>query len=261
MTMPMASRAQASDGTTLAYQMHGAGPAMVLLAGQANNHHWWDGVREDFSGIRRTITMDYRGTGFSGKPDSPYSTQGFADDVIAVLDHAGVQRADFYGTSMGGRVAQLIAANHPDRVRRLILGCTSPGGPHSVERDATVRRALGNPDREAANNALLKMMYGPDWLRTHPGPYTTLGDPGMPTHAQRGHLIASNQHDAWDLLPRITAPTLILHGSDDVMNPAANAPLLAQRIPNSRVHIFPGARHAYFQECRNIASELVLDFL
>ena len=207
------------------------------------------------------LTLDYRGTGNSDKPDRPYRTVDFADDVITVLDHAGVDQADVYGTSMGGRVAQLIAAHHPDRVRRLILGCTSAGGPFSVERSRGVRRALANPDRAAARAALLDMMYSPHWLATHPGPYTTLGDPGMPAHARKRHLVASDQHDAWDLLPRISAPTLVLHGSDDVLNPVANAPLLAERIPHAQLHVLTGGRHAYFQEFRQLASSLVLDFL
>ncbi|MFC7730090.1 alpha/beta fold hydrolase [Actinomadura keratinilytica] len=104
-------------------------------------------------------------------------------------------------------------------------------------------------------------MYTPAWRAAHPGPYTTLGDPRMPPHARRGHLQASNRHDAWDALPRITAPTLILHGDQDRLTPAANVPLLASRIPNARTHIFPGARHAYFQECRSQAGPLVADFL
>ncbi|GAA4134382.1 alpha/beta fold hydrolase [Actinomadura keratinilytica] len=260
-TEPLHAHARAEDGTRLAYQRHGAGRPLVLLAGQANDHHWWDGVREDFHAAHSTITLDYRGTGDSGKPDGPYSTQVFADDVIAVLDDLGIERADVYGTSMGGRVAQWIAVRHPHRVGRLVLGCTSPGGPHAVERDAAVRRALAQPDPAAAREALLDLMYTPAWRAAHPGPYTTLGDPRMPPHARRGHLQASNRHDAWDALPRITAPTLILHGDQDRLTPAANVPLLASRIPNARTHIFPGARHAYFQECRSQAGPLVADFL
>ena len=255
------AEALASDGTVLAYQVQGDGPALVLLAGQANNHHWWDGVRDDFTGNRRTITMDYRGTGDSGKPDIPYSITGFVDDLLHVLEHAGVERADVYGTSMGGRVAQVLAAHHPDRVRRLILGCTSPGGPHSIERDSTVRQALADPDQSAADNALENLMFTPAWLAENPGPYSTLGDRDMPAFARRHHLRASNRHNAWDVLPQIAAPTLILHGADDELNPAANAALLAARIPNSRVEILPGARHAYFQEFRRTASALVIDFL
>ncbi|MFI8456671.1 alpha/beta fold hydrolase [Kitasatospora sp. NPDC085464] len=253
--------ATAPDGVRIAYQVRGAGAPLVLLAGQANNHHWWDGVRDDFHAARSTVTLDYRGTGGSDKPDRPYSTEGFARDVIAVLDELGVDRADVYGTSMGGRVAQQLAARHPERVGALVLGCTSPGGPHGVARDNDVRRSLAQPEPAAARQALLELMYTPDWLADHPGPHRTLGDPGMPAHARRHHLAASNRHDAWDLLPRIGAPTLVVHGTDDRLNPTANAPLLADRIPGARLHLVPGARHAYFEEFRALASPLVLDFL
>ncbi|RCV47138.1 alpha/beta fold hydrolase, partial [Marinitenerispora sediminis] len=77
-----------------------------------------------------------------------YSTPLFAEDAVAVLDELGVERADVYGTSMGGRTAQWIAVRHPARVRRLVLGCTSPGGPHAVERTMAVRRSLAGPDRD-----------------------------------------------------------------------------------------------------------------
>ncbi|MFI1356486.1 alpha/beta fold hydrolase [Streptomyces sp. NPDC020898] len=254
--------AHAQDGTALAYQHQGAGPRpLLLLAGQANNHHWWDGPREDFDSTHRTITMDHRGTGGSGKPQQGYSTQEFAEDAIAVLDHLGVGRADVYGTSMGGRVAQWIAARHPDRVRRLVLGCTSPGGAYAVERDVSVRRSLAQADPAAVRGALIDLMYSPGWIAGHPGPYATLGDPDMPAHSRRGHLLASNGHDAWEVLPDITAPTLILHGEQDRLTPPDNVPLLAARIPDARTQVFPGARHAYFEECRSEAAELVREFL
>lgn len=253
--------AKAADGCRIAYQPRGEGAPLVLLAGQANDHHWWDGVRADFHAARRTITLDYRGTGGSDKPDEPYSTEGFADDVIAVLDDLGVERADVYGTSMGGRVAQWLAVRHPHRVRALVLGCTSPGGRHGIERGDDVRRSLARPDPEEARRALLELMYTPAWLAAHPGPYTTLGDPAMPPYARRRHLAASARHDAWDALPGIGAPTLVVHGGDDLLNPAANASLLAQRIPGARLRLIPGARHAYFEEFRAVAGPLVLDFL
>ncbi|MDP9869643.1 MULTISPECIES: alpha/beta fold hydrolase [Streptosporangium] len=249
------------DGTAVSYQTRGRGEPLVLLAGQANSHRWWDGVRQDFEDDYRTITFDYRGTGASDSPDVPYSTRGFAADVIAILDDLGVGRAHVYGTSMGGRVAQWLAADHPGRVGSLILGCSSPGGAHGVERDNTVRKSLAQPDRQAARRALLELMYTPAWLADHPGPHNTVGDPGMPDHARRRHLAASAGHDAWDALPRITAPTLVIHGTDDLFNPAANAPLLAGRVPGALTHLIPGARHAYFEEFRHLAGPAVLAFL
>lgn len=253
--------ARAKDGTSLAYQVAGSGPPLVLLAGQANNHHWWDGVRDDFQAAHRTITVDYRGTGASDKPDEPFSTTGFADDVVAVLDELGLESADVYGTSMGGRTAQWLAINHPGRVRRLVLGCTSPGGARAVERDAEVRRSLAQADPRAAGRALLDLMYSPAWLAAHDGPRTVLGDRDMPPHARRHHLAASNGHNAWDRLDEIRSRTLVLHGADDRMTPATNAELLAERIPEAEARVLPGLRHAYFIEGRPEVSELVEDFL
>jgi pimeloyl-ACP methyl ester carboxylesterase len=104
-------------------------------------------------------------------------------------------------------------------------------------------------------------MYTPRWRAAHPGPYTTLSDPAMPAHARRHHLRASNEHDAWDVLPEITAPTLILHGDNDILTPVDNAWLLASRIPHARLEVLPGARHGYFEEFRRVASQLARDFL
>ena len=251
--------ARTADGIRIAYQVRGVGQPLVLLAGQSNNHTWWDPVRSDFEASYRTITMDWRGTGDSDKPDEVYSTAGFADDVVAVLDDLGLAKAHVYGTSMGGRVAQWIAIKHPDRVDALVLGCTSPGAAHGYERSREIRRALADPERSEA--VLLDLMYTPGWLAVNPGPYPVLGDTTMPSYAKARHLVASNRHDAWDGLPGITAPTLILHGSDDIFSPVANAQLLADRIPRARAQVIAGARHAYFHEFRSVAGPAVLDFL
>jgi len=256
--------ASAADGAALYYTVQGRddGEPLVLIAGQSNGHRWWDAALEDFTSTFRVITMDHRGIGGSDKPDDDsYSTRNFAADVVAVLDAAGAGRAHVYGTSMGGRVAQWVAADHPHRVDRLVLGCTSPGGPHAVRRAESVSRSLTQYSARAVRQALLDLMYTPAWLAEHPGPYRTIGERGTPPHVLRKHRIASARHDAWDVLPAITAPTLVVHGTDDAFNPAANAPLLAERIPGARLHLIPGARHAYFEERRDLAGPLVRDFL
>ena len=231
----------------------------MLLAGQSNNHTWWDPVRGDFETEYQTISLDWRGTGGSDKPDEVYSTRGFARDVVAVLDALGLSTAHIYGTSMGGRVAQWLAIDSPERVDKLVLGCTSPGAKHGYERSQEIRKALADPAR--TNQVLLELMYTPTWLSNNPGPYYVLGDASMPTYAKGRHLVASNKHDAWEGLPKIAAPTLILHGTDDVFSPAANARLLADRIPDARAVLIQGARHAYFHEFREVASPAVLAFL
>lgn len=255
--------ARAANDAAIYYNERGAGPeTLILLAGQTNNHHWWDLARHDFDARFRTIALDWRGTGDSGKPDDDsYTIDTFVADVIAVLDSAGVPTAHVYGTSMGGRVAQWMAVDHADRVDRLVLGCTSPGARHGVEASTGVKRSLTQPDPAEVRSVLLDLMYTPAWLAGHHEPYNTLGDQSMPSHSRRGHLRASLHHDSWEALPRITAPTLVVHGTDDLLNPAANAPLIAERIPNARLAMIDGARHAYFEEFRGEAAPLVLDFL
>jgi len=83
----------------------------------------------------------------------------------------------------------------------------------------------------------------------------------MPPHARKRHLFASAEHDAWDVLPSITAHTLVVHGTDDIFNPTANAPLITERIPGARMHLIEGARHGYFEEFTSEATPLVVRFL
>lgn len=249
--------ALATDGTRLHYSISGSGAPLLLIAGQSNSHRWWTQVLPDFAAGFTTIVMDHRGTGSSDKPNSPYSTQLFASDCVAVLDDANIPSAHVYGTSMGGRIAQWIAASHGSRVDRLVLGCTSPGGEHAVERSAEVRKSLAQVDQMKARKALVDLMYTPAYR----GPFNTLGDPAMPPYARKLHLLASGEHDAWDVLPTIAAPTLVVHGTEDIFNPTDNAPLITARIPGAQLELIEGARHGYFEEFRSVATPLVMDFL
>ena len=83
----------------------------------------------------------------------------------------------------------------------------------------------------------------------------------IPPHAQRLHFLASEGHEAWDLLPTIISPTLVIHGNDDRVNPTANAPLLAERIPGAELYVLQGGRHLFFVEFREEASRVVNEFL
>lgn len=253
--------ATTADGTRIAHQVSGGGDRtpLLLLAGQANTHRWWDRSRTDFDLDRTTVTLDWRGTGASEAPAGDWSTELLAQDAVAVLDALGLDLVDVYGTSMGGRVAQWLAIEHRARTRRLVLGCTTPGGPQAVGQPAEVLQRLSLPEPAAAQE-LTDLMYTPAWRAENPPPYQVLGDPDLTARARRQHRRASAGHDAWDRLPEIAAPTLILHGDADLMNPPGNAWLLASRIPNATVHFFPGARHAYFDEVPE-AGRLVRDFL
>lgn len=209
------------------------------------------------------VTFDYRGTGATRstmEAGSAWTTSTFAGDAVAVLDSLGIGAAHVYGTSMGGRVAQVLAGEHPARVARLALACTSPGGRHARERTQAVRRSLADPDPRVRRTRLLRLMYTEERLARDTSS-TLLGDPTMTPEASRRHLRVSARHDAWDLLPLVTAPTLVLHGTDDEMTPASNALLLATRVPGATLWLHDGGRHGFFDEFEEEVSPRVGDFL
>jgi pimeloyl-ACP methyl ester carboxylesterase len=254
--------ARAADGTRLYYEVTGAGPPLLLVAGQAQDRGLWAGARDDFAARHRVIVFDHRGTGDSDKPEAPgYSTRGFAADAVAILDELGVARAHVYGVSMGGRIGQWLAIDHAARVGGLVLGCTTPGNAHGVRRPPEIDPVLasGDPDR------MLPLLVTPAWSAANHDFLLAVWEGRqrrpVPPHARQLHYQASEDHDAWDGLPSITAPTLVIHGADDLVNVPENAPLLADRIAGAELHLLPGARHAYFWERRPAASDLVLEFL
>lgn len=252
----------AEDGARLAYDARGDGPPILLIAGQAQDHRLWALVRPHLEPYHRVIVYDHRGVGDSDKPeDAAYATRDFARDAVAVLDAAGVARAHVYGFSMGGRVAQWLAIDHPARVAGLVLGATTPGNAHGVRRPPAVdpELASGDPVR------LLPYMVSSAWARANAAwlrsnAEAALQHPVSPG-VRRLHFAASEAHDAWDRLPDITAPTLIVHGTDDEVNVPANAERLAARIPGAQLCWMAGARHAYVWEFAEASSAHVRAFL
>jgi pimeloyl-ACP methyl ester carboxylesterase len=211
------------------------------------------------------IVYDQRGTGKSDKPEqSPYTTQMFAQDAIAVLDTLGIDRAHVYGASMGGLIVQWIAINYPERVGALVLGCTHPGKSHLANRSPQVEAIIsGGQHNPRMMFQVLSLFYSPWWFLLHLNQLRSMGEDStpMPPYAEQFHAQASTNHDAWDLLPTITAPTLVIHGSKDRVTPVENAYALAERIPNAELYIVKGGRHIFFWEFRKEASRVVNDFL
>ncbi|HEX2171049.1 MAG TPA: alpha/beta fold hydrolase [Dehalococcoidia bacterium] len=258
--------AKAFDGTRLYFEETGTGAPLLLISGNGANHTMWDDLRDDFAAHYQSITFDHRGTGASDKPvEPPYSTRTFAQDAIAILDHLAISRTHVYGVSMGGYVAQWLAIDSPERVGTLVLGCTGPGGTQTVRRssevDALMKRRTADPT--GAARALLETVVSPSWLAADPDRSAHLQQrlTAAPPHTMQLHFKAALAHDAWALLPTITAPTLIIHGSEDVLVPTANAELMRQRIPGAEVHIIAGGRHGYIWEVRDEADRAVLEFL
>lgn len=257
--------ARTADGSELAVQTSGTGPALLLLPGQSNSHLWWNGLRERFADAFTTITFDYRGTGASRaevtrESVAEWSTRLFADDAVRVLRALGLPRADVYGASMGGRIAQWMAIEHPESVDHLVLACTSPGGALGVERSRDVRRRLADRDPRVRRETLLDLFYTPAW-RDSGRRSLLLGDPTMSARALTGHLRASDAHDASARLHEIGAPTLVLHGDADLMAPVANAHSLHGEISGSELALTVDGRHGFFDEFAEEVTARIRRFL
>lgn len=256
--------ATAVDGARIYYEIEGAGAPLLLISGQAGDHHGWDEIRPDFADRFRTVSFDHRGTGRSDKPTTPYSTRLFATDAIAVLDAAGIDRAHAYGTSMGGRIGQWLGAEHADRLGALVLGCTTPGDAHGIARTAETNAVFRAEPTPANAVPKLLLSFTQAWIDAHPELVAEFTNPPpdlVPPFARELHYLASQQHDAWAVLSTIAVPTLVIHGGADPVNPTANAYLLAERIPGAELHIVENGRHSYATEFRAEASKVVLDFL
>jgi pimeloyl-ACP methyl ester carboxylesterase len=255
------------NGVRLSYEVHGAGEPLLLVMGQGSDHHGWDPVLEDFARRFRVIVYDHRGTGLSEKPCEPaYTTQMLAADAIGLLDHLGIERAHVYGISMGGRICQWLAIDYPERVGAVVLGCTTPGDAHGVKRPAEVDAKMRNrpADPEEAATFLAEEMVSPGWLAAHSEYLAFLRERArnpIPEYARCLHYAASQGHDAWERLTEIRAPVLVIHGTQDRINPTANAELLARRIPGAELRLIEGGRHGYFIEFREEAGRAVMEFV
>ncbi len=245
------------DKVRLYYESTGKGEPLLLIAGQRVDHHIWNLVRGDFKQYR-VIVYDPRGTGQSDKPEQPaYSTRGFARDAIAILDHLGLSRAHVYGISMGGAVGQWLGIDYGDRIGALILGCSSPGGPHAVRRSAQTEALI-----RQSSSQVFETFFAHKWVL--PQFFFSMRESvkhPMPEYAEQLHGRASAEHDSWEYLATIKVPTLILHGTDDPITPVANAHLLAERIPGSELYLVRGGRHMFFIEFRAEVDRTVKAFL
>ena len=211
------------------------------------------------------MTFDNRGIGESDVPPGPYSTVAMAEDVVAVLDAAGLERAHLVGTSLGGMVAQEVALARPERVDRLVLVCTTPGGPHAYPLPARTLALMAEAPTLAPEVALRRFVEN----ALAPG---TASDVVERVYALRlanppdpagwlAQAAAGAAHDAWARLPELAAPTLVLHGTADTVVDHRNAALLAERIPGARVELLDGAGHLLFWERPAEFVALVEEFL
>jgi len=260
--------ATAADGTRLHYRVTGraGGPPVLWIQGLGADKHGWDLQRLAFSLSHRCIALDNRGAGRSDKPTTPFTLEDMTTDAIAVLDDAGLETAHVVGASMGGAIAQLLAARHPERVRSLTLTCTSCRH-HAWRRElldswrtAALERGMGAMTSQAARwvigpRSFRRIMPAVGWL----GPLAF----GRPRHAFASQVdaILSVDDTLADELGAITAPTLVIVGNQDILTPRGDSEELAELIPTAELVVISGAAHGLMVEHASTYNRILGDFL
>jgi pimeloyl-ACP methyl ester carboxylesterase len=251
------------EGADLFVRERGVGAPILLLNGLGSNADMWGAVEDELSTIGRTVVFDMPGSGRSPTPRAPLSISDHADLALALLDELGHAQADVVGFSLGGMVAQQLARNAGDRVRRLTLvgtGCGLGGMPPTLQalmllsmpfryHSERVYHGTNHLLTEADRRLLARLSSLSASRLRHPPPLL-----GYAYQLAAGSLWSSLQ---W--LETIRVPTLVLVGSVDQVVPPANGYQLARLLPTSRLHVVDGGHLCLFDP-EGPAVELVKDF-
>jgi 3-oxoadipate enol-lactonase len=251
------------------YERQGTGAPLLFISGTGSDLRVRPGVMDGpLPGRFDVLAYDQRGLGQTSKPDIPYTMADYADDAAGLMTAIGWESAHVVGLSFGGMVAQELALRHPARVRRLVLGCTSPGGAggasypfHEIEHlkgEARARHLIPISDtrRDDAWAAANPEPYAQFVAMASTDPYAD--EPGHAMGAQR-QLEARAAHDTWERLADIRSLTFIAAGRYDGVALPATQERMAERIPGSRLQFFEGGHMFIIQD--RAAFPAIMEFL
>jgi len=256
------------NGVELAYELRGTGAPLVMIHGAQGDQTMFTDLAAAFSSHFRVLTFDQRGSGLSDKPHSPYSIELLADDTAAQMDAVGFPSAHIIGVSMGGTIAQELALRHPHKIRSLILGCTTPGGTKAIRIGGSGFAAAYSTQplsAEERGRALAEAAFTRGYIEQHPELLPAMIEARrrrpLDSVALEQRMKAVLAHDAYDRLPQITCPTLVITGKDDALVPWQNSQLLAERIPGAQLVLLQPAGHCFWLEQPEQSRQAMARFL
>ena len=262
-TMPSAN----VNGHELHYEQRGEGEPLLLIMGMSGTHLSWGEpflqlLERDFA----VTAYDHRGVGKSSRTEPGYSIADLADDAAGLLDALNLDSAHVLGISMGGMVAQELALRHPEKIRTLAIGCSYSGGEGSaLAPQSTLERlqaGWSSGDRDQAIRAMWDVNVSAEFAKddeVFAEFQRRAFELPVPMPVIMGQMQAIGGHNALDRLATITAPTLVVHGTDDQMLPVANGKLIAQTIPGAKLEILDGVGHLFWVEQPERSAQLVRD--
>ena len=252
----------------IAYDVRGRGSPLVLIQGVGIGRWGWEPVADRLARRFQVITIDNRGIGASDTPLGHATVRTMAQDVVAVLDDAGIQHASILGTSLGGMIAQELALAHPKRVDKLVLVATLPGGSRSRPMPLGTTYVFASAPfltSTARLEQLVDRTLGSTTLRRRPEVAERLAA-AKRAHPQselawRAQTTAGMLFNPLGQQRRITQPTMVVQGTADQVVEPDNAGVLADLLPNARVELFDGAGHLLYWERPKRFARVVTDFL
>ena len=257
-----------SDGVSIAYATVGEGPPLVVVPGWVSHLEvlWeWPDRRRFLEALAEhffVVSYDKRGTGLSDRGVGDYSTAARVRDLEAVVDSLKLHRTALYGLSEGGAVAIAYAARHPRVVSRMILYGTharmvpTPEQRETIDAlEAHVRAEWGLGSRTLAN------LFMPGATAEDVSRFVKLQEKGATREDAADMLRANVEADVFDLLPQVSAPTLVIHVTGDLVVPFERGREIAGHIPNARLVAIEGDRHSVGSKGGAQIQEASLDFL
>lgn len=244
-----------SKGTKIFYQVRGEGDPLVLIMGFGADGNVWEKHVLEYEKHFKCILIDNRGVGKSDQPKGPYNTTMMAEDVVAVMDQANIDKARIAGISMGGAISQQLALNYPEKVQCLALISTWPkfnNYAKTVYENLKKLRVTSKPDEFMEllqlwifappfyDTGMEDLKSGQTSAASNLTPQTSLGF--------EGQLDACIHHDSVARLHEINVPTLITVGDMDIFTPPAFSKVLHKGISGSSYVNFPEGGHVHHWE-------------
>jgi len=260
------------SGIGIGYDVNGQGEPLVLIMGFTGTRLGWIFQKRVFRRHFQIITFDNRGVGRSDKPSGAYSMRMMADDTVGLMDHLGIKQAHILGVSMGGMIAQEVAINYPERVKKLVLGCTFARQDETGGHSSEYHKGLGVEERCSADElrgvAIRKVLTTVFSLAFNNRPYRMIVTPLSKVYTRlltakgvRAQFEAIIDHDTLDRLHNIEAPTLVIMGTQDRLIRPSSSEVIANTIPNARLVKVNGGSHSFFVEMKGRFNREVLAFL
>jgi pimeloyl-ACP methyl ester carboxylesterase len=261
-----------ANGINIYYEISGEGEPLVLISGLGYGLWQWHKMIPQLAEHFKVIAFDNRGAGNTDKPPGPYSAKMMADDTAGLLKAIDVNQAIVVGHSMGGFIAQELTLSYPELVSKLVLTSTNFGGPNHIpvtpEAMAVLMDQTGDPVERVRRGAAVAFNQGFD--KDHPEVVEEitqyrLSEP-VPQDAYQAQLavglgLLSIEACFENRLSEVAVPTYIIFGAGDRVTPPGNAELLAEKIPDSTVHILPDVGHLFTMENPDLAAKTLIDLL